>query len=83
MGSEDGDIAVERREVTFFADPTLDGIVDVEEPHDRLVLRPNAASSHSTLGPVTSGGDDDRRRLTGPGWATTRLTAWDAGRTAR
>jgi hypothetical protein len=27
--------------VTFFADPTLTGTVDVEDPHDRLVLRSN------------------------------------------
>ncbi len=40
-GPEAGDIAVERNGVTFFVDATLDGIVDVEEPHDRLVLRPN------------------------------------------
>jgi hypothetical protein len=37
---EDGDVAVERNGVTFFVDATLDGTVDVEEPHDRLVLRP-------------------------------------------
>ena len=40
-GPEDGDVAIERDEVTFFVDPTLAGTVDVEEPHDRLVLRPN------------------------------------------
>ena len=40
-GPEDGDVAVERDGVTFFADPALAGTVDVEEPHDRLVLRPN------------------------------------------
>jgi hypothetical protein len=39
-GPEAGDVAVERDGVTFFVDATLDGIVDVEEPHDRLVLRP-------------------------------------------
>jgi hypothetical protein len=39
-GPEDGDTVVERHGVTFFADATLDGVVDVEEPHDRLVLRP-------------------------------------------
>ena len=38
-GPEDGDVAVERAGVTFFVDATLDGVVDVEEPHDRLVLR--------------------------------------------
>jgi Fe-S cluster assembly iron-binding protein IscA len=40
-GPEDGDTVVERDGVTFFVDATLDGVVDVEEPHDRLVLRPN------------------------------------------
>jgi hypothetical protein len=40
-GPEDGDVAIERDGVTFFAAPTLAGTVDVEEPHDRLVLRPN------------------------------------------
>ena len=40
-GPEDGDTVVERNGVTFFVDATLDGVVDVEEPHDRLVLRPN------------------------------------------
>ena len=27
-------------EVTIFAEAGLDGLLDVEEPHDRLVLRP-------------------------------------------
>jgi hypothetical protein len=40
-GPEDGDVAIERDGVTFFTDPTLAGTVDVEEPHDRLVLRPD------------------------------------------
>ena len=40
-GPEDGDTVVERNGVTFFVDAALDGVVDVEEPHDRLVLRPN------------------------------------------
>lgn len=40
-GPEDGDTVVEGNGVTFYVDPTLDGVVDVEEPHDRLVLRPN------------------------------------------
>ena len=40
-GPEDGDTVVERNGMTFFVDSTLDGVVDVEEPHDRLVLRPN------------------------------------------
>ena len=40
-GPEDGDVAIERDGVRFFADPTLAGTVDVEEPHDRLILRPS------------------------------------------
>ena len=40
-GPEEGDIAVEQDGVTFFVDAALDGIVDVEDPHDRLVLRPS------------------------------------------
>ena len=40
-GPEAGDTVVERDGVTFFVDATLDGVVDVEEPHDRLVLRQN------------------------------------------
>ena len=40
-GPEDGDTVVERNGVTFFVDAALDGVVDVEEPHDRLVLRSN------------------------------------------
>jgi hypothetical protein len=27
-------------ELTVFVEPGLDGVIDVEEPHDRLVLRP-------------------------------------------
>lgn len=43
-GPEEGDVAVERAGVTFFADGTLAGTVDVEEPHDRLVLRPSVSA---------------------------------------
>lgn len=43
-GPEEGDVTVERDAVTFFVDGSLDGIVDVEEPHDRLVLRPSASA---------------------------------------
>lgn len=42
-GPAEGDVVVERDGVTFFADGTLVGVVDVEEPHDHLVLRPSAA----------------------------------------
>ena len=40
-GPEEGDVVVERNGVTFFVDAMLEGVVDVEEPHDRLVLRPD------------------------------------------
>jgi hypothetical protein len=33
------DVAIERPEVTFYVGAGLDGIIDVEDPHDRLVLR--------------------------------------------
>ena len=41
-GQQDGDVAVERDGVTFYAAPTIVGTIDDEEPHDRLVLRPGA-----------------------------------------
>jgi Fe-S cluster assembly iron-binding protein IscA len=37
--SEAEDVAIERSGFTLYVEPALDGIVDVEEPHDRLVLR--------------------------------------------
>lgn len=52
-GPEDGDVMVERDGVMFFVDATLEGIVDVEEPHDRLVLRPIAPTDRRR------GSDDD------------------------
>ena len=33
------DLAIERSGFTLYVDPTLAGVIDVEEPHDRLVLR--------------------------------------------
>ncbi|MEP6972616.1 MAG: hypothetical protein ABI869_00570 [Actinomycetota bacterium] len=33
------DLAIERSGFTLYVDPALAGVVDVEEPHDRLVLR--------------------------------------------
>lgn len=38
-GPQPGDVAVEHPEITFYVDATLDGVIDVEQPHDRLVLR--------------------------------------------
>jgi hypothetical protein len=39
-GPEPGDQAVEADGVTVYVQAGLEGLVDVEEPHDRLVLRP-------------------------------------------
>lgn len=39
-GPAPGDVPVEVDGVTVYAEPGLSGLVDVEEPHDRLVLRP-------------------------------------------
>ena len=36
----DGDVAVSLPSMTLFVESGLHGLVDVEEPHDRLVLRP-------------------------------------------
>jgi hypothetical protein len=44
-GPEDGDVAIERDGVTFFADPTLVCTVGGAPPHARLGTR-----SHSTRG---------------------------------
>jgi hypothetical protein len=37
---EPEDQPVELGEVTVYAEAGLDGLIDVEEPHDRIVLRP-------------------------------------------
>lgn len=37
------DIGIERSGFTLYVEPALAGVVDVEEPHDRLVLRPTGA----------------------------------------
>jgi hypothetical protein len=39
-GPEPGDQPLDLGEVTVHIEEGLDGLVDVEEPHDRLVLRP-------------------------------------------
>jgi hypothetical protein len=33
--------------LTLFVEPGLDGLIDIEEPHDRLVLRPPGSSPNS------------------------------------
>lgn len=37
---EPGDEPVDAGGVTLYVEPGLEGLLDVEEPHDRLVLRP-------------------------------------------
>jgi hypothetical protein len=39
-GPETEDRAVELEAMTLYVEHGLEGLVDVEEPHDRLVLRP-------------------------------------------
>jgi Fe-S cluster assembly iron-binding protein IscA len=36
---ETEDLGIERSGFTLYVEPALSGVVDVEEPHDRLVLR--------------------------------------------
>jgi hypothetical protein len=38
------DLEVEVGEMTLFVEHGLEGLVDVEEPHDRLVLRPSGSA---------------------------------------
>lgn len=40
-----GDERIERSGFTLYVEPVLAGVVDVEEPHDRLVLRRTNASA--------------------------------------
>jgi hypothetical protein len=42
-GAQPGDQVVERDEFTLYVEPGIDGIIDVVEPHDQLVLRPSEA----------------------------------------
>ena len=39
----DGDEAVQAGDMTLYVERGLEGLVDVEEPHDRLVLRPHGS----------------------------------------
>jgi hypothetical protein len=41
---EAGDREVQAGKVSVFIQEGLDGLVDIEEPHDRLVLRPAGAT---------------------------------------
>jgi hypothetical protein len=50
---EEGDVPVEVGEMTLLVEAGLNGLVDIEEPHDRLVLRPagsvpNPRGSHES-----------------------------------
>jgi hypothetical protein len=38
--AEDGDVVIEAEDVTMFVEAGLDGVVDITEPHDQPVLRP-------------------------------------------
>lgn len=39
-GPEPTDEKVEAGDVTVFAEAGLEGVIDIEEPHDRVVLKP-------------------------------------------
>jgi hypothetical protein len=43
------DQAVELEKMTLYVEAGLEGLVDIEEPHDRLVLKP-AGSKHNVRG---------------------------------
>jgi hypothetical protein len=47
---ESGDREVEVGEVSLYVEEGLEGLLDIEEPHDRLVLRP-AGSAPNVRGP--------------------------------
>jgi hypothetical protein len=51
------DQAIRVGELTVFVEPGLDGLIDVEEPHDRLVLRP-AGSRPNDRGDHPAGSGD-------------------------
>lgn len=45
--AEPGDRVVEHAGFTLFVEEGLEGVVDVVEPHDRLILRPPGSSERS------------------------------------
>ncbi|MGH2651929.1 MAG: hypothetical protein ACRDHK_12060 [Actinomycetota bacterium] len=45
--SEPGDRELQVGGVTVFVEEGLEGLLDVEEPHDRLVLRPRGSSPNA------------------------------------
>jgi hypothetical protein len=46
-GPEPGDQPIELGEATVYVEAGLEGLVDVEEPHDRLVLKPPGSPHNS------------------------------------
>lgn len=38
--AQEGDVRVQEGDVTLWVEAGIEGLVDVEEPHDRIVLRP-------------------------------------------
>ena len=48
--AEPGDQVVERDGFTLYAEAGLEGVVDVVEPHDRLILRPPGSTERSVRG---------------------------------
>ena len=47
---EPDDQVVRAGEVTLYVERGLEGLVDVEEPHDRLILRPHGSSPNPREG---------------------------------
>jgi hypothetical protein len=43
----DGDTAVSLPAMTLYVERGLEGLVDIEEPHDRLVLRPAGSTPNA------------------------------------
>jgi hypothetical protein len=56
------DQAVQLGDLTIFVEHGLDGMIDVEEPHDRLVLRPSG-SPPNERGHHGQADDGDRRSI--------------------
>jgi predicted RNA-binding protein with TRAM domain len=48
--AEPGDQIVEREGFTLYVEAGLEGVVDVVEPHDRLILRPPGSTERSVRG---------------------------------
>lgn len=49
-GPEPGDRTLDAGGVPVFVEPDLEGLVDIEEPHDRLVLRPAGSTPNDRSG---------------------------------